>query len=253
MRSLPEHLLRELVRSPLAGAVLLVTFPLWYELGRRHDQVQTSATLAVVGGAALFGIAFDEPAQATLNACAVRRTARRWARTVLVAAVLAVSWVVVVVVTSVLGADLGSVSDRLPEAAAAAALASAFAAIGLRAGVRTPGLTAAISTVATMTISTAASFWWEELHWLPRLADPSRGARWWLTAALGVAVACCYARDPATPPAGARLARRRRAPARPGAVPIGDGGRSVTDRLPASCHPRSASRSSVGKPGRSAP
>lgn len=190
-------LAREVTRSPLIGAIGAVTVPIWYELARRHDDVQTSAMLAVVAGAALLGFAFDDSAQRTLNACALGRTERRWARMLLVATILAVCWTVVVIVVEARGAELGPVSDRLPEAIAAAALASAFAAVGLRNGVATPGFGAAVLAVLGMALSTGMSFWSSRLRWLPQVANPDHASRWWFTAAIAAVAACWWARDPA--------------------------------------------------------
>jgi hypothetical protein len=198
MRALARPLLRELVRSPLAGAAVAVTLPISYELVRGHEDVRTSATLAAVAGAALFGIAFDDPAQRTLNACAVGRTTRRWIRSALLVALLGAGWGAVVLVTRVLGADIGPVSERLPEVTASAALATAFAAVGLRTGSRSPGLNAALVTVLTVTMVTAASLWSDKLRWLPRLGDQSHASRWWVTSVIAAVAATWWARDPAT-------------------------------------------------------
>jgi hypothetical protein len=193
-------LFRELGRSPLLGAIGAVTVPIWYELANGHDDIQTSALLAVVAGGSLLGFAFDDPAQRTLNACALGRTARRVARMLLVAVLLAGSWAIVVAAVAVRNADLGRVSDRLPEVVAAAALASAFAAVGLRNGVVTPGFGAALITVLTMAMSTGMSFWSSRLRWLPQVANPTHATRWWITAAIAAAAACWWARDPAARP-----------------------------------------------------
>lgn len=190
-------LVRELGRSPLLGAIVAVTVPTWYQLARLHDDVQTSAMLAIVAGGALLGFAFDDPAQRTLNACAHGRTARRSMRMLLVAALLAGCWSVVVIAVEARGADLGPVSDRLPEAIAAAALASAFAAVGLRNGVATPGFGAAVIAVLAMTASTGMSLWSSQLRWLPQVANPDHAPRWWITAAFAAAAAVWWARDPA--------------------------------------------------------
>jgi len=206
-------LARELGRSPLLGAILAVTVPMWYELARRHDDVGTSAMLAVVAGGALLSFAFDDPAQRTLNACALGRTARRRARMLLVGVILVVCWVVVVIVVRALGAELGPVSDRLPEAVAAAALASAFAAVGLRNGLVTPGFGAALIAVLAMAMSTGMSTWSSRLLWLPQVANPAHSTRWWVTAAIAAAAAVWWARDPAarSPATGVRDAVNRTA------------------------------------------
>lgn len=196
-RALFAPLARELRRSPLAGAGLAITLPLWYQLVRRNVDLQASATLALVAGAALVGFAFDDHAQPTLNACAVGRTPRRWIRTILVVGLLGSSWVVITLIARAAGAGLGSTWERLPEIAAAAGLAAACAAVGLRAGVRTPGLGAAMTTVLLMCSVTAASFWSRAFHWLPRLGDQTHATRWWVTAAIASAAACWWARDPA--------------------------------------------------------
>lgn len=195
--TLRTPLVRELGRSPLLGAIVAVTVPIWYELARRHDNVGTSAMLTVVAGGALLGFAFDDPAQRTLNACALGRTTRRWARMFLVAITLVGCWVVVVTVVRARGAELGPVSDLVPEAIAAAALASAFAAVGLRNSVATPGFGAALIAVLAMAMSTGMSTWSSRLLWLPQVANPAHATRWWVTAAVAAAAAVWWARDPA--------------------------------------------------------
>ena len=207
MIPMPAPLVRELGRSPLFGAIGAVTVPIWYQLARGHDDLQTSAMLAVVAGGALVGFAFDDPAQRTLNACALGRTARRWARMILVAMLLAGCWVVVVVAVEARSADLGRVSDRLPEVVAAAALASAFAAAGLHNGAATPGFGAALIAVVGMTMSTGMSSWSSRLRWLPQVANPAHATRWWVTAAIAAAAAGWWARDPAVRPLAAGVGR----------------------------------------------
>jgi hypothetical protein len=200
MTQVPAPLVRELGRSPLIGAIGAVTIPIWYQLARGHDDLQSSAMLASVAGGALLGFAFDDPAQRTLNACARGRTARRWARMVLVAMLLSSCWAVVVVAVEARGAELGRVSDRLPEVIAAAALASAFAAVGLRNGMTTPGFGAALIAVLAMTVSTGMSSWSSRLRWLPQVANPDHATRWWITAAIAAGAAGWWARDPAARP-----------------------------------------------------
>lgn len=208
IRAMRAPLGRELGRSPLLGAIGAVTFPVWYELVRLHDDVQTSAMLAVVAGGALLGFAFDDPAQRTLNACPLGRTERRWTRMLLVATLLAGCWALVVVTVEARGAALGSVSERMPEAIAAASLACAFAAIGLRNGVATPGFGAALLAVLGMTVSTGMSMWSIRLRWLPRVADPTHSTRWLVTAAIASSAAIWWARDPAARSFRAGFARR---------------------------------------------
>lgn len=203
-------LVRELRRSPLLGAVGAVTFPVWYQLSRSHDDVETSALLAVVAGGSLIAFAFDDPAESALNSCTLGRTARRRARMLLVAALLAGCWAVVVVVVEANGAELGRVSDRIPEVIAAAAVASAIAAVGLRHGMTKPGFGAALAAVCALAVSTGMSAWSSRLRWLPQIANPAHANRWWATAGLAAVVAGWCARDPATRPLAAGLVRHRR-------------------------------------------
>ncbi len=207
MIPMPTPIVRELRRSPLLGAIGAVTVPIWYQLARGHNDVQASAMLTAVAGGSLVGFAFDDPAQRTLNACALGRTARLWARMLFVVALLAGCWAVVVVVVQARSADLGRVSDRLPEVIAAAALASAFAAVGLRNGVTTPGFGAALIAVLGMTVSSGMSLWSSRLRWLPQVANPAHATRWWVTAAVAAALAGWWARDPAARPFAAGLMR----------------------------------------------
>lgn len=207
MTPLATPIARELGRSPLLGAIGAVTVPIWYQLARGHNDVQISAMLTVVAGGSLLGFAFDDAAQRTLNACTLGRTARRWARMLLVAALLGGCWAVVVAAAAVSGADLGRMPDRLPEVIAAAALASAVASVGLRNGVATPGFGAALSTVLGMTVSSGMSTWSGRLRWLPQVANPDHATRWWVTAAIAAAAAVWWARDPAAHPFTARLVR----------------------------------------------
>lgn len=195
--ALPSHLLRELVRSPLSGAVVAVTLPVWYQLTRSHDDVHTAATFMVISGAALLAMAFDDRAEHVLGACAVTRNNRRVLRGLIVAAIVVAGSSAAMLAADARGATAGSLDDRLPETVAAAALASAGAAGATRRGVRTPGLAAASTTLLMMASATGIAGWSTELNWLPQIANPSHASRWWLTATIAGLAGYWWSRDPA--------------------------------------------------------
>lgn len=195
--ALPPHLLREFGRSPLSGAVVAVTLPVWYQLARSHDDVHTAATFMVISGAALLALAFDDRAERLLGACAVTRNHRRALRGLIVASIVMAGSCAALLVADQRGANIGTLGDRLPEAVAAATLASAGAAVATRRGVRAPGLAAALTTVLAMATATGIAGWSTELNWLPQIANPQHASRWWFTATLAGLAGCWWSRDPA--------------------------------------------------------
>jgi hypothetical protein len=205
--ALPAHLLRELGRSPLSGAVVAVTLPVWYQLARSHDDVHTAATFMVISSATLLALAFDDRAERSLGACAVTRNSRRAMRGLIVASLVLAGSCAALLVADARGANVGSLDDRLPETVAAAALASAGAAVATRRGVRAPGMAAASTTVLAMATATGLAGWSVELNWLPQIANPHHASRWWFTAAIAGLAGCWWSRDPA---AGSFVAVTRR-------------------------------------------
>ena len=197
LNALPMHLLRELGRSPLSGAIVAVTLPMTYQLARGHDEVQTAATFMVISGATLLALAFDDRAERSLGACAVTRNSRRAMRALIVASLVLAGWCSALLIAGVRGAAVGSPADRLPETVAAAALASASASLAARRGVRAPGMTAAMTTVLMMATATGIAGWSSRLNWLPQISNPHHALRWWLTAAIAALAGWTWSRDPA--------------------------------------------------------
>lgn len=195
--ALPLHLLRELGRSPLSGAVVAVTLPMTYQLARGRDEVQVAATFMVISGATLLALAFDDRAERAVGACAVTRNCRRAIRALIVASVVAAGACSTLLVARARGAAVGSLDDRLPETVAAAALASAGASLAARRGVRAPGMTAAMTTVLVMATATGIAGWSSRLNWLPQISNPHHALRWWLTAAIAGLAGWWWSRDPA--------------------------------------------------------
>jgi hypothetical protein len=190
-------LARAMVRTPVPAAALAVAAPALVALARGHHDLTLAITfLAVAAGAAL-GLAIDDPAGATLDACATTRTARRGARGALVGLALAAAGLVVALAADATAAQVGPVRDRLPEVAAAAAVSVAAAARAARRGAAAPGLPAALGTILAMATSTGLAGASNRWAWLPQVAQPHHAARWWAVAAVAGACAVWWARDPA--------------------------------------------------------
>lgn len=213
-------LLRAMARSPVPAAAVVAAAPALVALARGHRDLATGTTFLVVAGAATLGLAVDDPAAATLDACAIPRGARRVARAALVALVVVAATAVVVAAADATGTPLGPMRDRVPEAVAAAALSVALAARAARDGVPHPGLPAAATTVLAMATATGLSGASAHLAWLPQVGNPGHVVRWWTIAAVAGGCAWHWSRDPGAPrmpsgvtrrPRGHRASARRRA------------------------------------------
>src|SRR5688500_799487 len=176
-----------------ALTVALSAVPVVVTLARGED---VSAPLIVAGlfaGAALAWAA-DDPAADLMASMPVSSPVRTSLRVGLVASLSIIGAVLVAIAVAVgpgLPPDFG---DRLAETAAAAAVSLGVGLVAARRGERATGPVGLTAGVLGVGLVAALSVRWPAV--LPALAPGSTHDRWWLLAALGVAVAAYAGRDP---------------------------------------------------------
>ena len=190
--------LRSTARGPLPGYLLLLGAPALYALARGHRDLTMATTFLAIAGPPVVALAFDDPVEATLNACPTTRNTRRRARAALIVAALATVAAVVAIAIAATGADTGPIRDRMPESAAAAAVSLAAAACAARAGISSPGVAAALATPLTMATTTGLSIGLKSFDFLPQIGNPYHANRWWIIAATAATVTWWWSRDPAS-------------------------------------------------------
>jgi len=184
--------------GPLPGYLLLLAAPALIALVRGFRDLTTAMTLMAIAAPPVVALAFDDPAEATLNACATTRNTRRLARAALIVAALAAVAAVVAVAIAATGATGGPIRDRLPEGAAAAAILLAAAARATRAGHTSPGVTAALATPLTLATATGLSMGLASFEFLPQVGNPHHAHRWWIIAAAASTATWWWSQDPAS-------------------------------------------------------
>lgn len=178
-----------------AGATLaFAAVPALVTATRGVQAVSTPLIIACLAAGAALGWAVDDPAADLLGSMPVSSSKRAGLRVLLVAGLTLVAMAVTGLVVALgpgLPADRG---DRLSESAAAAALALAVGLVAARRGEHAAGAAAVTAGVLGTGLVAALAFRWPTV--LPAFAPGPTHWRWWVLAAVGVAVAARAGRDP---------------------------------------------------------
>jgi hypothetical protein len=147
----------------------------------------------LVGGAAV-GWAVEDPAAEVLAPLPLAPPVRTALRVVSVAAVAAIGLSLTLVVTAAGPGWPAGLHDRLAETAAAAAVALAAGLVAARRGERGSGPIGVTAGILATACVAALAYRWPTV--LPTFAAGPTHDRWWVLAAVGVAVAGWAGRDP---------------------------------------------------------
>ena len=156
----------------------------------------TGALLAasLIAGAGA-GYAFDDAAAATLAAAPVPLSTRRLLRATAVFVVLLGAWLIALSVAGV-GAPAGAtLAFPVAELAATAAVSLALAGRAPTDAPVSTGFGAAVGALLTMVVIGSLA---QRLEFLPMLMAARHTERWWFIAAIALAAAGWWSRDPAT-------------------------------------------------------
>jgi len=180
--------------GPAALTVTLAAIPIVVTTLRGEPSVSTPLLLACLLGGATHGWAIEDPAADLLAPLPVSAATRTALRLLAVAVVVVVGVALAVVVTAIgpgLPPDAGG---RWAEAAAAAALAVTAGLVAARRGERGTGpIAVTAGMIGIGLVAALASRWPSQL---PTLGPGPTHDRWWILAALALAVAARAGRDP---------------------------------------------------------
>lgn len=179
--------------GPAAVTVALAAVPIVFALAHGEDVAAPLIVAGLLAGATL-GWAVEDQAADLMGSLPVSSAVRTSLRVALVALLSTIGVVVIATVVAVGPGLPPDVADRLAETAAAAAVSLGVGLIAARRGERATGPVGVTTGVLAVGLVAALAMRWPAI--LPALAAGPTHDRWWLVAAVGVAVAAYAGRDP---------------------------------------------------------